>query len=418
MTIQWRSDVAAEGGASRPARPVTLDLAAPEFLADPYPWYDRLRQADPVHRAPWGDWYLTRFDDVALVLSDARFGWGPPDGSNPLTRAAGQATAFGRLLRHWPVFMDPPDHTVHRALAAGFFTKRRIGGLRADIADIAAGLLDRIAGSGTMEVVADFAYPLPARLMARLLGMPEDDCGRFRDAFLALTRGVDIGEMAPGGDALVAELGDYFRDLAAAKRRRPGDDLLSLLVAAESRGDLSADDVVSACIFYMWTGHETTKNLIGNAVVLLLRHPGQMRALIADPGLAAGAVAEALRCEPPVQRLGRWTLDDVEIGGVTIPAGQFVSGVIAAAQRDPDRFADPACFDITRSPGPQLAFGRGAHHCLGHNLARLEGEIALTALLSRTGALQPAAATVTEAVTWQPSTAIRGVARLPVTFAP
>lgn len=418
MTIQVRPDVTAETKSEGTLGGVTPDLANPGFLADPYSCYDRLRAVDPVHRAPWGDWYLTRFDDVALALSDSRFGWGPPDGTNPLTRATGRATAFGRLLRHWPVFMDPPAHTLQRTLAANFFTKQRIEGLGADIKAITAEQLDRVADTGSMDVAADFAYPLPARLMARILGMPEDDCGWFRDAFLHITRGVDQGEMAPGGDELIAELQDYFSDLVAAKRRHPGDDLLSALVAAQDRGEMSADAVVSACVFYMWTGHETTKNLIGNAIVLLLRHTDQMAYLLADPGLASDTVSETLRYEPPVQRLGRWTLDDVDIGGTVIPAGQFVSGVIAAAHRDPDRFVDPGRFDILRPPGPLLAFGRGAHHCLGHSLARMEGEIALTMLLRRTGPLAPAAATMDEAVTWQPTTSIRGVECLPVTFTP
>jgi cytochrome P450 len=303
-------------------------------------------------------------------------------------------------------------------LAVGFFTRQRIDGLRDDVEKIAAELLDGIAGAGTMEIVADFAYPLPARVMARLLGMPEDDCGILKNAFLQLTHGVDRGEIGPGGDAVMAELTDYFDALAADKRRRPGDDLISVLLAAEARGEMTAEEVTAAAILYMWTGHETTKNLIGNTVVALLRYPDQMAALIANSDLAARTVSEVLRYESPVQRAGRWTLADVEIGGVEIPEGQYVSGIIGAAHRDPAYFTDPGRFDIRRKPGPLLAFGRGAHYCLGHGLARLEGEIALTALLRRTGMLAPAAATVDTALAWQASTSIRGLERLAVTFSP
>ena len=230
---------------------------------------------DPVHHTPWGDWYVTRFDDVAMVLSDRRFCGRSPVGTNPLISAEGESSAFGRMVSKWMVFMDPPEHTRLRNLASRYFTKQRVESLRTEIRNIVDGLLINIRDEGSMEVVSDFAYPLPAMVISGILGMPEADYMQFRGAFRQLTRALDEGDVSDGEDTATEILTDYFRDLTAEKRRRPQDDMISFLIDTQGRDNgIPEDQILPTCIFLMWAGHETTKNLIGNAILTLLRHPG------------------------------------------------------------------------------------------------------------------------------------------------
>ena len=393
--------------------PNTLDFDSPDFLSDPYPFYHRLRTTDPVHHSPWGDWYVSRFDDVAMVLSDRRFCGRSPVGTNPLICAEGESSAFGRMVSKWMVFMDPPEHTRLRSLVGSYFSKERVESLRTEIRNIVDGLLNNLRDAGSMEVVADFAYPLPATVISGILGMPDADHLQFRDAFRQLTRAVDEGEMADGEDAATEILTDYFRDLTAEKRRRPREDMISFLIDAQGRDDrFPEDQLLPTCILLLWAGHETTKNLIGNAVLTLLRNPEQMLELKRNPEMIHTAVEEFLRFESPVQRICRWTSTDISIGGKIIPKDQFVVGLIGAAHRDPDRFEDPDRFNIRRNVGSHLAFGLGAHRCLGNMLARMEAQIAINSLLRRMRRLELA----TETVEWQETTSFRSLKSLPVIF--
>ncbi len=368
---------------------------------------------DPVHLSPWGDWYVTRFDDVAMVLSDRRFCGRSPVGTNPMIRTEGEGSAFGRMVSKWMVFMDPPEHTRLRSLAGRYFSKKRVENLRTEIRNIVDGLLNNLTDAGSMEVVADFAYPLPAMVISGILGMPDGDYLQFRGAFRELTQAVDDGDAADDENTATEVLTDYFRDLTAEKRRRPQDDMISFLIDAEGRDDgIPEDQLLPTCIFLIWAGHETTKNLIANAILTLLRHPEQMHELKRNPEMIHTAVEEFLRFEGPVQRICRWTSADISIGGKIIPKDQYVCGMIGAAHRDPDRFEDPDRFDISRDVGSHLAFGRGVHRCLGMALARIEAQIAINSLLRRMRRLELAA----ETVEWQETITIRGLKSLPVTF--
>ena len=243
--------------------------------------------------------------------------------------------------------------------------------------------------------------------------MPDADYMQFRGAFRQLTRALDEGDAADGENTATEILTDYFRDLTVEKRRRPQDDMISFLIDAQGRDDgFPEDQLLPTCIFLMWAGHETTKNLIGNAILTLLRHPEQMHELKRNPEMINTAVKEFLRFESPVQRICRWTSTDISIGGKIIPKDQFVCGMIGAAHRDPDRFENPDRFDISRDVSARLAFGRGAHHCLGNVLARMEAQVAINSLLRRMRRLELAA----ETVEWQESITIRGLKSLPVTF--
>lgn len=392
-------------------QPILWNFNSPDFLSDPYPWYRRLRTEDPVHHSPWGDWYVARFADVAMVLSDRRFCGRSPNNENPLLASPREGTAFDRMVAKWVVFMDPPGHTRLRGLLARYFSSERIKSLGPAIQTIVDNLLDDARDAGSMDIVADLAHPLPAMVISDLLGMPATDHLMFKGAFQQVTQAVDRGEAEDGEGAAATVLTDYIRDLVAERRRRPRDDMISFLIAAEGGDEgIREDELLPTCIFLLWAGHETTKNLIGNGLLSLLRHPGEMDTLKRNPALIDNAVEEFLRFESPVQKFFRWTTTDVRIGGKTIPRDQFVVGLIGGAHRDPERFDDPDRFDIGRNVGTHLAFGRGPHHCLGNLLARIEARAAVNTILRRTRDLELR----TEKVEWVEAASFRSLKGLPV----
>ncbi len=392
-------------------QPIILNFNSPDFLSDPYPWYRRLRTEDPVHYSPWGDWYVARFADVAMVLSDRRFCAQSPNNENPLLASQREDTAFGRMVGKWVVFMDPPEHTRLRGLIARYFSSERIKSLPPAIQTMVDNLLDDARDAESMDVVADLAHPLPAMVISSLLGMPPTDHLMLKGTFQQVTEAVDRGEAEDGEGAATTVLTDYFRDLVAERRRRPRDDMISFLIAAEAGEEgIREDEVLPTCIFLLWAGHETTKNLIGNGLLSLLRHPGEMDTLKRNPEMIDNAVEEFLRFESPVQKFFRWTTTNVRIGGKTIPRDQFVVGLIGAAHRDPERFDDPDRFDIGRNVGTHLAFGRGPHHCLGNLLARIEARAAVNTMLRRTRDLELR----TEKVEWVEAASFRSLKGLPV----
>ena len=384
-----------------------------EFLSDPYPTYRHLRASDPVHQSPWGDWYLTSYDGVATLLGDPRFRGQPPAGRNPLLANDEQGSPFGQMMGRWMVFVDPPDHPRLRNATSRYFTKARLDSLHAVVAGVVDDLLGRLRDAETIDLVDDLAYPLPARVAAKILGMPESDHARFRAIFLRLLYAMDSGELSEDESEPIEELIGYFQDLADERRRKPRQDMISLLVETEGRDDgVPEDYVLPTCIFLLWAAQQNSSNLIANAVWTLMRHPAQLETLRRDPGKVPAAVEEVLRFESPMQKVCRWTAEEVELGGKVIPKDQFVIGVIGAAHRDPERFEDPDRFDIAREGGSHLAFGRGAHRCLGIALARMEGQIALERLLRDLPPLEPA----WDAIEWQESTSFRGLRNLPVSF--
>jgi pimeloyl-[acyl-carrier protein] synthase len=388
----------------------------PEFHANPYPFYHRLRAEDPVHQTPLGFWVLTRYDDVVTALRDPRFGRA---GFEPLLEAVyGAPTDSGRLQASM-LFRDPPDHTRLRGLVNKAFTPRVIEAMRPRIRGIVDTLLDRVQEARAMDVIADLAYPLPVTVICEMLGVPVDDRGRIKEWSADVARSLDAIGM--GADSVVAErgrqgrraLGDYFRGLMAERKKAPRGDLLSLLIAAEEQGDkLSEGELLSTCVLLFIAGHETTVNLIGNGLFALLGHPDQLSMLRENPSLIQSAVEELLRYDGPVDRTARITNADVELGGRKIPKGNLVVAAIGAANRDSAHFPDPDRLDITRRDNRHIAFGFGIHFCLGAPLARVEGQIAIGTLLRRL----PALALGTPAPEWRGSSVLRGLKALPVTF--
>jgi pimeloyl-[acyl-carrier protein] synthase len=382
----------------------------PEFHANPYPFYHRLRAADPVHRTPMGLWVLTRYDDVVSVLKDPRFG---REGFDQIL-----ANVYGEGARSM-LFRDPPDHTRLRGLVSQAFTPRVIERMRSHIEDIVDRLLDKVQNANAMDVIADLASPLPVTVICEMLGVPTDAHSGIHQWSADLARSLDaIGmptdeEVVTRGRAAQQAMLEYFRDLIAERRQTPCDDLLSLLIAAEEQGDrLTEGELLITCNLLFVAGHETTVNLIGNGVLALLNHPEELAKLRADPTLLPGAVEELLRYDSPVQRTGRMTNTDIELHGRKIPKGSLVVTAIGAANRDPGHFPDPDRLDITRHDNRHIAFGFGIHFCLGAPLARLEGQMAIGTLLSRMPGLQLATSTPE----WRESSTLRGLKTLPVTF--
>jgi cytochrome P450 len=386
----------------------------PEFIADPYPIYHALRAEDPVHLSPLGFWVLTRYEDVVATLRDPRFA--------KEALAAFVAARFGVAMPGVGLSMldrDPPDHTRLRGLVSKAFTPRVVEGLRPHIQEIVDDLLDRVEGAGAMDLIEDFAYPLPVIVICEMLGVPVADRERFKGWGLDIARGLDAiwlpaeSQVARQSMASRHALTGYFRELIAERRAAPRADLLSALIAAEETGDrLSEEELLATCILLLVAGHETTVNLIGNGTLALLRHPAELRRLREDPGLVAGAVEELLRYDGPVQRTARIPSEDVVIGGRAIGKGELVMPFIGAADRDPAQFREPDRLDITRADNRHIAFGWGIHFCLGAPLARLEGQIAFQTLFPRL----PKLALATDRPPYRQSLTLRGLSALPVSF--
>jgi len=387
----------------------------PEFLADPYPTYHRLRAEDPVHQSPLGFWVLTRYDDVSAVLRDPRFI------KEPL--AALVAARFGaEVPRGVGLSMldrDPPDHTRLRGLVSKAFTPRVVEGLRPRIQQIVDELITRAQAAGSMDVIEEFAYPIPVNVICEMLGVPLADHERFKGWSLDIARGLDSIWLPPDSEvprrsaASRHAINDYFRGLIAQRRAAPRGDLLSALIAAEEAGDkLNEEELLATCILLLIAGHETTVNLIGNGVLALLRNPGELERLRETPGLITNAVEELLRYDGPVQRTARVASAEATIGGRTIAKGEMVMPFIGAADRDPAQFPDPDRLDLTRADNRHIAFGWGIHFCLGAPLARVEGQIAIDALVRRLPRLE----LMTDEPEYRQSLTLRGLKTLPIKF--
>jgi cytochrome P450 len=392
---------------------VVFNPMDPQFVADPYPTYHRLRAEDPVHHSPLDFWVLTRYEDVVAALRDPRFG----KSAIPAAVAARFGVPLPRGLGLSMLDRDPPDHTRLRSLVSKAFTPRVVEALRPHIQQIVDGLLERVEGASTMDLIEDFAYPLPVTVICEMLGVPVEDHERFKGWSLDVARGLDAillppeSDVAPRSTNAHHSLTDYFRGLIAERRASPRDDLLSALIAAEEAGDkLSEEELMATCTLLLVAGHETTVNLIGNGTLALLRHPGELRRLRENPGLIGSAVEELLRYDGPVQRTARIPSEAVTIGGRTIEAGEMVMPFIGAADRDPAQFPDPDRLDITRADNRHIAFGWGIHFCLGAPLARLEGQIAINTLVQR----RPTLALATDRPEYRQSLTLRGLKTLPV----
>jgi cytochrome P450 len=391
-----------------------------EVVADPYPYLHALRSEDPVH---WSGihqaWVLTRYDDVSRAFLDERFSSARVGSLLPIEPSNEEREAFApivRLLGNWMVFTDPPDHARLRRLARAAFSVRIVERLRPTIESLVERFVGEIARDGRVDFVARFASPLPANVIAALLGVPVADRERFQRwseemAPLVFGGGQTTERRDRALRSLVA-LEAYFRDLLHRYRREPGDNLLTALSRAEETGDvLSADEVIGNCVLLLFAGLETTANLLGTGVLHLDRHRGERRRLVANPGLAPIAVEELLRYDGPSKMQGRVAAEDIEIRGRRIRAGERVLLCQAAANRDPERFSEPDRLDFDRQDKEHLAFGIGMHYCLGAPLARLEAEVAFSALAARLPNLAVAAGRVE----WHASVLGRGLKSLPIT---
>lgn len=373
-----------------------LDLSE-GFLADPYPTYTALRASDPVHFDPWREsWMLTRYADVEPALRD----------DTRYTAEQGPPTSM--------LVADPPRHTRLRGLVSKAFTPRSVQQLRPRIQAIVDQLLDAAAGEATIDVIAAFAYPLPITVIAELLGVEPEQRAFFRAESQKIA--LNLGPSADPHAGLHAaegrgQLRAYFEELIAKRRVEPRDDLVSALVQAEERGDvLTHSELLAMLLLLLIGGHETTVNLIGNGLLALLHHPDQLARLRSEAGGERRAVEELLRYDSPVQYTGRVARTEFTLGGKLIRPGERVRMILAAANRDPAVFADPDRLDLGRDPCPHLAFGMGVHFCLGAELARVEGEIALTTIVRRFPRLR----LVEQPLRWRPTPVMRGLEALTI----
>lgn len=392
-------------------------LFSPDARRDPYPVYDRIRDAGPLYRSRFG-WYTASHAVVERTLRNPRFGHAgyeqPHDLVSRLLAPRRDPQLVDPVGPESMIGMNPPDHTRLRGLVAKVFTPRAIERLRPRIETLSHDLLDEPARTGSVDLMADFAGVLPVLVICEVLGIPTSERARMKQWGGDIAAALDLSSSARAqrrANAAMRTLHRYFEDLFAQRRRAPGDDVLSSLLAVEEQGDrLTQRELLATCLLLLLAGFETTVNLIGNGTLALLAHPEQLGLLRERPDLVPNAVEEMLRYDSSVQVTSREAVDDVEVEGVRIRAGTFVVELLGGANRDPAVFADPARFDVTRANArSHLAFAAGPHHCLGASLARLEGEVAFRALLDRFPSLQLAAEP-----TRRPTFVLRGLATLPL----
>ena len=399
------------------------DLYGPEFRADPYRAFRQMREHDPVLCQPGLDgetpiWFVTRYEAVAaLLLDDERFVRDPRLAltEEELTAKELLPPALAAIDNHM-LNRDGDDHRRLRRLVTKAFTPRMVEQLRPRIQEIADELIDAVEPRGSMDLSAEYAFPLPITVIAELLGVPSADRNRFQEWSDAIITPAIEAEALERFFGQMGEFVEYLTDLFVARRADPQDDLVSALLAARDEADaLSEEEVFGTVVLLIVAGHETTVGLIGNAVVNLLSHPDQLELLWADASLLPAAIEETLRYEGPVERtLNRWAATDVELGGQTIRRGEPVIAILGAADRDPDRFDDPDRMDILREDLRHLAFGRGSHYCLGAPLARLEAEIALETLFRRLPGLRLAVEPAE--LEWRATPGFRRLEALPVAW--
>jgi cytochrome P450 len=399
--------------------PSLSELLDPEVLANPYPLYHRLRSMDPVHWDPYlHAWVVTRYDDVITVLTRFSADRTPtPEYFEGL--GAPEVSPIAKVMVKQMLFMDPPAHTRLRKLAAPAFTPARVRVLRDHIAEIAERLADEILarGAGRMDLLEDFAEPLPAIVTAEMLGVPIEDHVQLKGwsaSFAGMLGNFQhnperLGDVLDAAERLTA----YFQNAILEQRRNPRPGLVHALMSSEVDGDrLTDEEIVANCIVTMVGGQETTTNLIANGMLTLLRNPDQLQRLRTEPGIMPAAVEELLRYESPSQHTARLAPRDVLLGGKQIKKRDAVIAVMAAGNRDPQRFTDPDRLDFDRPDNRHLAFGWAAHFCFGAPLARLEGQIAFETLSNRFTALE----LTDEKLVWRENLGLRGLKALPLIY--
>src|SRR5438067_4997063 len=389
-----------------------------DTVADPFPLYGRLRDEDPAHwSAQLKAWVLTRYDDVKRVCLDPRMS---SDRLRPFFAAlpspeAARMTELIRILTLWMVFRDPPQHTRLRRLASRVFHVRSMHALRPNVEALAAWLLERIGEREHFDFIAEFAGPLPALVIMDMLGVPRGELERFKRLSDEMALFIGSARETPAkyqrAEAATHEMADLFRALIAARRAAPQRDLLSELVHLDDQGDrLTDDELVATCVLLLFAGHETTTHHIANGLAALLRFPAELQKLRASPALAPAAVEELLRYDGPIGAQVRIVQEPQDFHGRQFKPGERVFLMMNAANRYPRAYQEPDRVDLARHGVPHLSFGFGAHLCLGFPLARLEGQMALPAVLARWRHVEPAG----ERIEWIDSMVIRGLQALPV----
>jgi len=397
---------------------VTYRPDDPAVLADPFPLYRRLQDDDPSHWSPsLRAWVLTQYEDVKAACLDLE--GLSSDRLSPFFAASSEASRMAALqacLTRWMVFRDPPDHTRLRRLAAKVFNVRSINALKPGIESTTQWLLDRIGDRERFDLVADFASPLPALVIMDMLGVPREQLGVLKALSDEMALFIGSARDARGkydrADQATREMMELFRALIVARRAEPKPDLLSALVHLDDAGErLSEDELVAMCVLLLFAGHETTAHHISNGLQALLRFPGELERLRNDPSLAAAAVEELLRYDGPIGAQVRIVNSERELHGKRLKKGDRVFLMMNAANRDPRAYPDPDRVDLKRHGVPHLTFGFGAHICLGFPLARLEGQVALPALLARWKRIEIEA---DPPLRWVDSMVLRGVHELPL----
>jgi cytochrome P450 len=398
---------------------MSFNIASSQFKANPYPIYAHLRAEAPVARVTLPDkrvaWLVTRYDDVLAGLRDERLVKNlgnamPPDQQKKQPWVPGVFKPLERILTN----LDGGDHRRLRALVQQAFTPRMVERMRVRAEQLSNELLDAVQSRGRMELIREYAMPLPATIIAEILGVPAADRHAFQRWTKALISASDSPLFALRALLPIVSFLRYIRKLVRERRSNPADDLVTALVRAEEAGDqLSEDELLATIFLLLVAGFETTVNLIGNGTLALLQHPDQMAKLRTDPALITSAVEELLRYANPVSTTtDRYTREELTIADTVIPRGELVMLVLASANHDERQFIDPEVLDITRAPNKHLAFGWGAHYCIGAPLARLEGQIAITTLLRRCPDLRLAAPPAT--LRWRPGLEMNGLKALPV----
>jgi cytochrome P450 len=397
------------------------DMLDPERVANPYALFDELRVRSPVH---WSDryraWFITQWDDVFDALRDPRFS---SDRIMPVfdTKLTEQQRAERKptfdILQYWMVFNDPPEHTRLRGLVNRAFTPKAVSMLRPRMELLVAELIEEVRPRGSMDLIQDFAFPIPAIMIAEMMGVPSEERDLFKgwsDAIMTLVFGAAgvVGRREIAQQSL-SELAEYLRDLVHRFRAEPGENLISDLIAAQEADDrLSDDEIVSTCTLVLFGGHETTTNLIGNGIRSLLHFPDALQRLIEEPNLLGSAIEELLRYDGPSKMEVRMAAADIEMRGQTIREGDQVYLIQAAANRDPNVFTDPNGLDLGRNPNKHCGFGFGIHYCLGAPIARLEGSIAIDALIRNLPGLRIGP----EPEQWHPTLISRGMQSFTVSW--
>jgi len=407
-------------GKERMQSGVSYNLLSTAVRQNPYPVYDEMREKDPVHFSELAQaWFLTRYADVAEILSDRRFSVeGALEKSNKRMGVKwDENSPFMHASSMWMLMIDPPDHTRLRGLINRAFTPRAVEQMRATIQQITDELLDKVQDQGRMDAVHDFGDPLPILVFTQLLGLEGADYDTLKRWANTVGMAIDpiFGpEWLERIDSSAREVREFFQNVIAERKRNPTDDLLSGLIQAEEAGEkLSEEELLATCLLLLVAGTETTSNLIGNSVYALMRNRDQFIRLQREPKLLDTAVEEFLRYETPVQLTGRVAKEDVELGGKTIRAGQPVGCIMGAANRDPEQYPNPSKLDLGRVPNRHTAFSFGPHFCVGSPLARLEGQIAIGTMVRRMPNMQMR---MVGAPQWRDTLNNRGLKTLPVIF--